>query len=226
MSRIALENVSMIYRAPRTEPVHALTDVSYCFEAGKSYAITGESGSGKSTLLNIIAGILRPTSGKAMVMGSDWAVMSDAKQCRMRCAHVGLVVQDFALIEQITVLENCLLAAVLNQQSRKAGLLRANELLETLGLTAFRKTKACYLSGGQRQRVAIARALMNRPEILLADEPTGALDSATSMQVVRTLLKSTEGERTLIMVTHNTTYASLCDHRLSLRDGVLDICPG
>ena len=96
MSRIALENVSMIYRAPRTEPVHALTDVSYCFEAGKSYAITGESGSGKSTLLNIIAGILRPTSGKAMVMGSDWAAMSDAKQCRMRCAHVGLVVQDFA----------------------------------------------------------------------------------------------------------------------------------
>ena len=223
MSRIALENVSMIYRAPRTEPVCALTDVSYCFEAGKSYAITGESGSGKSTLLNIIAGLLRPTSGKATVMGANWADMSDAEQCKIRCAHVGLVVQDFALIEQITVLENCLLAAVLNKQSKKAGLLRANELLETLGLTAFRKTKACYLSGGQRQRVAIARALMNKPEILLADEPTGALDSATSMQVVQTLLESTEGKRTLIMVTHNTSYANLCDHHLSLKDGALDI---
>lgn len=155
---IEMHGIRKSYYLGQPNELEILHGIDLAVYPGEFVAIVGESGSGKSTLLNIIAGILRPTSGKAMVMGSDWAAMSDAKQCRMRCAHVGLVVQDFALIEQITVLENCLLAAVLNQQSRKAGLLRANELLETLGLTAFRKTKACYLSGGQRQRVAIARA--------------------------------------------------------------------
>lgn len=222
MEVVRLERVGMTYRNPHVEPVNALANATYAFEKGKSYAITGESGAGKSTLLNIIAGLITPTAGKITVMGKDWSRMSDREKSRMRGDHIGLVVQDFALIEHITVLENCVLASVLAGKGKKLGERRAKKLLKLLGLTEYQMTKACYLSGGQRQRVAIARALMNEPEIILADEPTGALDSVTGMHAVETLLGAAKETSTIIMVTHNIAYADLCDNHIVIRDGVLD----
>lgn len=222
MEVVRLEKAGMTYRNPHVEPVTALAEVTYSFEKGKSYAITGESGAGKSTLLNIIAGLITPSSGRIIVMGKDWSRLSDKEQSKMRCEHIGLVVQDFALIEHITVLENCVLASVLAGRGKKYGERQAKRLLKLLGLSECRKTKACYLSGGQRQRVAIARALMNEPDIVLADEPTGALDSVTGMNAVEMLLGITQETSTVIMVTHNIAYADLCDHHIIIRDGVLD----
>ena len=140
----------------------------------------------------------------------------------MRSNHIGLIVQDFALLEYLTVLENCVLAAVLAGKGRQYGRKRAEELLASLEMSDYLETKVCYLSGGQRQRVAIARALMNQPEIILADEPTGALDSVTGMQAVKTLLGMTRDARCVIMVTHNAAYADLCDHHIRICDGVID----
>lgn len=222
MEVVRLERVGMTYRNRHVEPVKALTEATYSFEKGKSYAITGESGAGKSTLLNIIAGLITPSSGTIFVMGKDWSRLSDKEQSKMRCENIGLVVQDFALIEHITVLENCVLASVLAGKGKKFGERQAKRLLSLLGLPECLKTKACHLSGGQRQRVAIARALMNDPDIILADEPTGALDSITGMNAVETLLRTMQDTSTVIMVTHNVAYADLCDHRINIRDGVLD----
>lgn len=221
MEVVRLEKIGMTYRHPHVEPVNALTEVTYSFEKGKSYAITGESGAGKSTLLNIIAGLITPTSGSIYVMGKDWSRLSDREQSKMRSNHIGLVVQEFALLEQITVLENCVLAAVLASKRKKYGEMQAKRLLTLLGLLEYQGTKACYLYGGQKQRVAIARALMNEPDIVLADEPTGALDSVTGTNAVETLLETKQETSTVIMVTHNIAYADLCDHHINIRDGVL-----
>lgn len=222
MNAISVEKVSMIYKNPRVEPVVALQHVDCVFKRGESYAITGESGAGKSTLLNLLAGLLSPTEGKVVIMDKDWAQMSDWEQSKVRSNHIGMVVQNFALIEHISVLENCMMAAILAGKGKKYGRKRAEELLDSLGLTDYQKIKASYLSGGQRQRVAIARALMNEPEIILADEPTGALDSVTAMQAIKTLLSATKKESTVILVTHNVSYADLCDHHYVIRDGVMD----
>lgn len=221
MEVVRLEQVGMTYKIPHVEPVNALSDATYSFEKGMSYAITGESGAGKSTLLNIIAGLITPSSGNILVMGKDWRRLSDKERSGMRSEHIGLVVQDFALIERITVLENCVLASILSGKDKKFGEKRAKKLLNLLGLREYQMTKACYLSGGQRQRVAIARALMNEPEIILADEPTGALDSVAAMNAVETLLGTTRNKSTVIMVTHNVAYAELCDNHIVIRDGVL-----
>ena len=182
MELICLDKVGMTYENAHTEPVCALKEVTYSFERGQSYAIIGESGAGKSTLLNLIAGLITPSAGRVLVMNREWRQLTDRERSEMRSNHIGLIVQDFALLEYLTVLENCVLAAV----------------------------------------VAIARALMNQPEIILADEPTGALDSVTGMQAVKTLLGMTRDARCVIMVTHNAAYADLCDHHIRICDGVID----
>ena len=155
-------------------------------------------------------------------MNREWRQLTDRERSEMRSNHIGLIVQDFALLEYLTVLENCVLAAVLAGKGRQYGRKRAEELLASLEMSDYLETKVCYLSGGQRQRVAIARALMNQPEIILADEPTGALDSVTGMQAVKTLLGMTRDARCVIMVTHNAAYADLCDHHIRICDGVID----
>ncbi len=222
MELICLDKVGMTYENAHTEPVCALKEVTYSFERGQSYAIIGESGAGKSTLLNLIAGLITPSAGRVLVMNREWRQLTDRERSEMRSNHIGLIVQDFALLEYLTVLENCVLAAVLAGKGRQYGRKRAEELLASLEMSDYLETKVCYLSGGQRQRVAIARALMNQPEMILADEPTGALDSVTGMQAVKTLLGMTLDARCVIMVTHNAAYADLCDHHIRICDGVID----
>lgn len=222
MSLYELQNISKTYFAEKTTPVKALKSVSLSFDAGVSYAITGESGSGKSTLLNIVAGLLKPTEGKRIFDGQDLSTLSDSKMCHLRNQKMGIVVQDFALLEQSTVLDNCMLPATIAGKSGKEAKVRALELLDDMGLTDIAGKKACHLSGGQRQRVAIIRALMNRPELILADEPTGALDSENAEKIMALLVKETKRGAALVLVTHNLSYAALCQQHYRIRDGVLD----
>lgn len=138
----------MTYENAHTEPVCALKEVTYSFERGQSYAIIGESGAGKSTLLNLIAGLITPLAGRVLVMNREWRQLTDRERSEMRSNHIGLIVQDFALLEYLTVLENCVLAAVLAGKGRQYGRKRAEELLASLEMSDYLGTKVCYLSGG------------------------------------------------------------------------------
>lgn len=222
MSLYELQNVSMTYHTRKTTPVEALKNVSLSIEPGISYAITGESGSGKSTMLNIMAGLLTPTKGKCFLEGQELTGLSDGKLCRVRNEKLGIVVQDFALLEQSTVLDNCMLPAVIAGTSAKEARQRALSMLEGMELSELAKKKACHLSGGQRQRVAIIRSLMNHPALILADEPTGALDSENGEKIMQLLVKETERGAALVLVTHNVSYAALCQRHFHLKDGVMD----
>lgn len=222
MSLYALEHISMTYHASKTTPVKALQDVSMAFEPGVSYAITGESGSGKSTMLNIIAGLLTPTQGKRLYEGRDLSQIKDGEMCKLRNQKMGIVVQDFALLEQSTVLDNCMMSAMIAGSKRKEAKQRANALLEEMGLEEIAGKKACHLSGGQRQRVAIVRALMNQPALILADEPTGALDSVNSEKIMQLLVSETKRGAALVLVTHNLAYAEMCQVHCRLKDGVME----
>lgn len=219
MTLVSLQEISMIYQAKGSNPTHALQGISASIEEGKSYAITGASGSGKSTMLNIIAGILSPSSGRVSFMGLDISKMSDKALCQVRNKHIGLIVQDFALLEQNTVLENCQLPAIIAGKQGKRARERAMECLSNVGISALAKKKACQLSGGERQRVAIARALMNNPSLLLADEPTGSLDSKTADIILNLLLQQQKKGASLILVTHNEQFAMSCEQQIVLKDG-------
>lgn len=222
MSLYELQNVSMTYHTRKTTPVEALKNVSLSIEPGISYAITGESGSGKSTMLNIMAGLLTPTKGKCFLEGQELTGLSDGKLCHVRNEKLGIVVQDFALLEQSTVLDNCMLPAVIAGTSAKEARQRALSMLEGMELSGLAKKKACHLSGGQRQRVAIIRSLMNHPALILADEPTGALDSENGEKIMQLLVKETERGAALVLVTHNVSYAALCQRHFHLKDGIMD----
>src|SRR5215831_7075575 len=160
----------------------AVDDVSLDIMAGESVAVMGPSGSGKSTLLNLIAGLDRPTSGTVTVAGERVDALSETGAARFRRRHIGMIFQFFNLLDDLTVLDNVLLPAQLAGMPRARARARADELLQTLRIGPHRHAYPARLSGGQRQRVAIARALVNRPAMLLADEPTGALDSANGEQ--------------------------------------------
>lgn len=225
MSLYELQNISKTYYADKTTPVKALKGVTLSFEKGVSYAITGESGSGKSTMLNIIAGLLKPTEGQCVFEGQDLTRLSDGKLCRIRNKKMGIVVQDFALLEQTTVLDNCMLPALIAGTGSREARRRAIDLLDSMRLIEISSKKACHLSGGQRQRVAIIRALMNRPDLILADEPTGALDSENAGKIMDLLVKETDRGAALVLVTHNLNHAALCQRHYRIRDGVLDTTP-
>lgn len=198
----------------------ALNDVSLTIDAGESVAVLGPSGSGKSTLLNLVAGLDRPTGGTVVVDGVSVGALSESGSARYRRTRIGMVFQFFNLLDDLTVSDNVMLPAQLGGMSRVAARKRAAELLEALGVG--RHAGACpgRLSGGERQRVAVARALMNRPALLLADEPTGALDSASGADV-RTLLTDLHADgQTIVMVTHDLALAQACATRtVRLVDG-------
>jgi putative ABC transport system ATP-binding protein len=166
----------------------ALDQVSLSVQTGESVAVLGPSGSGKSTLLNLVAGLDRPDTGTVTVNGIRVDALGEAQSAKYRRASVGMVFQFFNLLDDLTVLDNVMLPAQLSRGSRAQVRQRAQELLVSLGIDRFAGSYPGRLSGGQRQRVAVARALMNRPALLLADEPTGALDSASGTEV-RTLLR-------------------------------------
>ena len=185
----------------------AVADVSLDVAAGEVVAIMGPSGSGKSTLLNLVAGLDRPTSGTITVAGRRIDSLSESALARFRARHVGIIFQFFNLLDDLTVQDNVLLPAQLAGASRRTARARAGELLERMGIEQHRDDYPARLSGGQRQRVAIARALVNSPELLLADEPTGALDTATGLAIGRLLQELNADGQTLVLVTHDPALA-------------------
>jgi putative ABC transport system ATP-binding protein len=213
---IQLSDVSRRY----DEGPPALDAVSLTIFAGEAVAILGPSGSGKSTLLNLVAGLDRPSSGAVTVDGVRVDELGEAGSARFRRAKIGMVFQFFNLLDDLTVADNVMLPAQLAGMARGAAQRRAAELLGTLGIDRHARAYPGRLSGGERQRVAVARALMNRPAILLADEPTGALDTASGEEV-RQLLNGLHADgQTIVLVTHDLALAESCATRtVSLVDG-------
>ena len=198
--------------------VAALDDVSLSIEKGEFVAIIGASGSGKSTLLHMLGGVDRPTSGTVLVDGKDIFKQNDEQLSIFRRREIGLVYQFFNLIPVLTVVENITMPVLLDH--RKVNRKRLNELLEMLGLDKRRNFFPSQLSGGQQQRVAIGRALINAPTILLADEPTGNLDSKNSQEVVELLKYSNEKyNQTTVLITHDENVALQAKRIITIRDG-------
>ena len=197
----------------------ALDDVSFNVEDGEFVVILGQSGSGKSTILNLIGCIDSPTSGTILVDGVDVTKMSAKQLCEYRNKNIGFVFQSFYLEPAYSVTDNILLPLTIAGAKRQIKDAKAKELLEKLNLTDKANAKTSTLSGGQKQRVAIARALVNDPKIILADEPTGNLDSASGAEVIEILKEICKSGKTVVMVTHNEEQASVADHIIRLKDG-------
>src|SRR5215210_799096 len=199
--------------------VTALADVDLSVGAGEFVAVTGPSGCGKSTLLNLLGGLDRPSSGEVLVHGEALAGANEARRARLRRSEVGFVFQFFNLIANLTVADNVELPALLAGVPAREARRRAAELLERLGLEETARRVPGDLSGGQQQRVAIARALVNRPSVLLADEPTGNLDTAAAREVVAVLRERHGGGQTIVLVTHDMRVASAAGRVVAMRDG-------
>lgn len=216
------ESLTKVYRRG-AETVRALDEVSFELAAGEFVAVVGPSGAGKTTLLHMLGCMDRPTSGRLFFGGCPVDGMSDAALTRMRQEQIGFVFQHFGLVPTLTVAENAGLPNTFAARplSRAAARERVTELLERVGLLARQHHRPHQLSGGEMQRVAIARALMNAPRLLLADEPTGNLDSGTAAEVLSLLRDLHREGLTLVVVTHNETLAGLADRRLVMADGRL-----
>src|SRR4029453_15946453 len=196
--------------------VRAVDGVDVEVDSGESVAVMGPSGCGKSTLLHLLGGLDRPSSGELWLAGRRIDQIGEKALARMRRTAVGFVFQAFHLMEELTAVENVELAALLAGRSARAARRRATELLEQVGLADRATFLPSALSGGQRQRVAIARALSNEPLVVLADEPTGNLDSAATMDVLRLFDRLHEAGLTLVVVTHDETIAATADRHISL----------
>ncbi|MEU4561911.1 ABC transporter ATP-binding protein [Actinoplanes sp. NPDC023936] len=198
----------------------ALDGVTLEIHSGEAVAVMGPSGCGKSTLLNMIAGLDRPTAGQVSVHGERLEEMTETRLALFRRHHLGMIFQFFNLLDDLSALDNVALAAQLTGSSAGTARRRALELFDELGIADRRNVYPAALSGGERQRVAVARALMNRPALLLADEPTGALDSRAGEQVMDLLLDLNQIGQTLLIVTHDERLAHRCANRLiELADG-------
>ena len=198
----------------------ALDRVSVQVAAGEAVAVMGPSGSGKSTLLNLIAGLDKPSGGTVTVAGQRVDRLGEARTARYRRTQVGMIFQFFNLVEDLTVAGNVMLPARLAGTGRRAARARAGRLLAQLGIDRYRDTYPARLSGGERQRVAIARALINDPAVLLADEPTGAVDTSAGRQIGQLLLDLNAAGQTLLIVTHNPELAQRYASRvIQLADG-------
>jgi putative ABC transport system ATP-binding protein len=199
-------------------PVRALDGISFRVAGGSSVAITGPSGGGKSTLLGVIGGLAQPTSGTVRIGDSEISDMSERDRSDFRRSHIGFVYQADNLLPFLTLLENVGLQLALNGKSSGAG--KSLAVLANLGLAGLAYRLPDHLSGGQRQRASVARAIVNEPQIILADEPTGALDAANAVGVIDLLLgMQQEIGATLIMVTHDRDAAGRLDRQINLRDG-------
>lgn len=215
---IQLENVSREYGDGKV--VYALDHVSLRIGPGERAAVMGPSGSGKSTLLNLVCGLDEPTSGEVRIDGTNIASLDDDRRTRLRREKIGMVFQTFNLLATLTALENVALPLRLNGASKKEANSRAKTMLEKVGLGARTMHRPDEMSGGERQRIAIARALIFQPPVLLADEPTGNLDSKTGEEILALLdALHREFNTTILMVTHNEEAAQHCDRVIRLRDG-------
>ena len=217
MEILRVEHLSKIYGSGENA-VHALNDVSFGVEKGQFLAIIGPSGSGKSTLLHILGGVDKPTSGNVYLNGEDVYSRSDTQLAIFRRREVGLIYQFYNLIPVLDVVENITLPVLMD--GRKVNEERLQELLQTLGLEGREKHLPNQLSGGQQQRVSIGRALMNAPAVVLADEPTGNLDSKNSQEIVELLkLSNRRYGQTLIVITHDESIALQAERIIAIEDG-------
>jgi putative ABC transport system ATP-binding protein len=201
--------------------VRAVRGVSVSVSRGDFVAVTGPSGAGKSTLLHLLGGLEPPTSGEIWLNGQRVDGLSQARWALLRRRHIGFVFQFFNLVSNMTVADNVELPALLSGASRRQARARREELLADLGLTAKAGAAPARLSGGEQQRVALARALANQPSLLLADEPTGNLDSANTRDVLRLLGRAHDQGQTILLVTHDARVASMADRVISLFDGMV-----
>jgi len=213
---IELQDISKVYRMGKID-VYALRDVSIEINRGEMIAIIGASGSGKSTLLNIIGLLDRPSSGKYLFDGQDVSRLNDNRLAEMRNKRIGFVFQDFNLLPRVSAVANVELPLIYSGVTRKRR--QAMEALERVGLAARAKHKPTELSGGEQQRVAIARALVNKPAVILADEPTGNLDSVSTGEIVKLFHELHQDGITVIMVTHEMDIAEQAERTIRLRDG-------
>ena len=219
MDLLEVQSISKTYGSGEAA-VHALKNVSFSVPKGEYVAIVGESGSGKSTLLNMIGALDNPTSGKVLIEGKDIFAMKESKRTIFRRRNIGFIFQAFNLIPELTVEQNIIFPILLDYQKPNQKYLE--ELLAVLNLKERRNHLPSQLSGGQQQRVAIGRALITRPSLILADEPTGNLDSQNSSEVIALLKNASKRyAQTIIMITHNRSIAQSADRVLQVSDGVL-----
>lgn len=218
---IEIENIQKIYQVG-TQEVRALRGVTTQIKRGDYVAIMGPSGSGKSTLMNIIGGLDTPTSGRYVLNGTDVSHLHDDRLAEIRNKEIGFVFQTFNLLHQYTALENVILPLVYAGVPKQERIQRGKEALEKVGLANRMEHKPNELSGGQRQRVAVARALINNPSIILADEPTGNLDTKTSIDIMRLFAEIHAAGNTIVLVTHEEDIALHAHRIVRLRDGEIE----
>ncbi|MGI0016214.1 MAG: ABC transporter ATP-binding protein [Nitrososphaera sp.] len=219
---LKVENLVKVFESA-AGTVAALRGINLTVRKGEFVSIVGPSGSGKSTLLNIIGALDRPTSGSVSIRGVDVFSMSDSELATMRNYLIGFIFQSYNLINRTTVMKNVTLPSIVSGMNGEQRERRGSKILEVLGIGDKANEKPSNLSGGQQQRVAIARALMNDPAIILADEPTGNLDTKTGQEVFDLLkMLSSKFRRTIIMVTHNSELAQATDRAIFIRDGMVE----
>lgn len=216
---IQVRNLYKIYRVGE-EKVRALNGVSFTINRGDFCSIVGTSGSGKSTLLNMLAGLEKPTKGEIIIAGEHMEHKTENQLVAFRREHIGFIFQSFNLLGTMNAIENVALPLTFQGIDKKTRTAKAEEMLELVGLSRHKRHRPNQMSGGQQQRVGVARALVVDPEIIFADEPTGNLDSATSVEVMNLMKKVVrEKNQTLVMVTHDNYLAGFADIILRIRDG-------
>ena len=217
-----LKNVRKIYRMG-DEKIIALEDISCTFEKGKTYCLLGTSGSGKSTLLNMLAGLEKPTKGSILFMGKQLEKLNETQLALYRQKYIGFVFQSYNLLPTLTAIENVTLPLIFRKVSKRKRLKKARAMLKSVGLANRAKHKPSELSGGQQQRVSIARAFVNEPQVIFADEPTGNLDTKTTIEMMDLITGiAREHEQTLIIVTHDIEISQYADQIIHIRDGNIE----
>lgn len=217
-----LQNVRKVYKMG-TESVVALDDISLTFEQGKIYCLLGTSGSGKSTLLNLLAGLEKPTMGSIKFKGKPLEKLSEKQLTLYRQSYIGFVFQSYNLLPTLSALENVTLPLIFRRFSKKKRVKAARKMLKAVGLGNRWRHKPHELSGGQQQRVSLARAFVNDPQVIFADEPTGNLDTKTTLDMMELITgMARERDQTLIIVTHDTEISDYADQIIHMRDGLIE----
>lgn len=220
MSILEVNHIKKVYKTRMGgEAVTALRDVHFSVEPGEFVAIMGESGSGKTTLLNILASLDTPTVGKVLVDGRDYSTLKDDERAIFRRENLGFIFQDFNLLDNFTIEDNIRLPLVLAGENHKTMDQKVVPMARSLGIDQLLKKYPYEVSGGQKQRTAVARALITRPSILLADEPTGALDSRSATNLLQQLCEINRSGQTILMVTHSNVAASYASRVMFIKDG-------